>query len=76
MVAQALKSVDWGDETEYLPAMPTLLAMPSIFRVPTGIGLGFLTDAGIGTLAGSASELRDPVRVLPAHGALLWAVSR
>jgi len=74
LMAQALKSVDWGDETEYLPAMLTVLAMPFTFSIATGIGLGFLAYAGIKTLAGRASEVHGAVWVLSALCAVKFAV--
>ena len=74
LMAQALKGVDWGDETEYLPAMLTVLAMPFTFSIATGIGLGFLAYAGIKTLAGRAGEVHGAVWVLSALCALKFAV--
>ena len=75
LMAQALKSMDWGDETEYLPAMLTVLAMPFTFSIATGIGLGFLAYAGIKTLAGRAGEVHGAVWVLSALCAVKFAVS-
>ena len=74
-MAQALKSMDWGDETEYLPAMLTVLAMPFTFSIATGIGLGFLAYVGIKTLAGRAAEVHGAVWVLAALCAVKFAVS-
>jgi AGZA family xanthine/uracil permease-like MFS transporter len=75
LMAQALKSMDWGDETEYLPAMLTVLAMPFTFSIATGIGLGFLAYVGIKTLAGRAAEVHGAVWVLSALCAVKFAVS-
>lgn len=75
LMAQALKSMDWGDETEYLPAMLTVLAMPFTFSIATGIGLGFLAYVGIKTLAGRAAEVHGAVWVLAALCAVKFAVS-
>jgi AGZA family xanthine/uracil permease-like MFS transporter len=75
LMAQALKYMDWGDETEYLPAMLTVLAMPFTFSIATGIGLGFLAYAGIKTLAGRAGEVHGAVWVLSALCAMKFAVS-
>jgi AGZA family xanthine/uracil permease-like MFS transporter len=75
LMAQALKSMDWGDETEYLPAMLTVLAMPFTFSIATGIGLGFLAYAGIKTLAGRAGEVHGAVWLLSALCAVKFAVS-
>jgi AGZA family xanthine/uracil permease-like MFS transporter len=75
LMAQALKSMDWGDETEYLPAMLTVFAMPFTFSIATGIGLGFLAYAGIKTLAGRAGEVHGAVWLLSALCAVKFAVS-
>jgi AGZA family xanthine/uracil permease-like MFS transporter len=75
LMAQALKDLDWGDETEYLPAMLTVLAMPFTFSIATGIGLGFLSYAGIKTLAGRAREVHGAVWVLAGLCAIKFAVS-
>ena len=64
LMAQALKGVDWADETEYLPAMLTVLAMPFTFSIATGIGVGFLAYAGIKLLAGRAGEVHGAVWLL------------
>ncbi|MDB5380043.1 MAG: guanine permease, partial [Rubritepida sp.] len=73
LMAQALKDLDWGDETEYLPAMLTVLAMPFTFSIATGIGLGFLSYAGIKTLAGRAREVHGAVWVLAGLCAIKFA---
>lgn len=75
LMAQALKSMDWGDETEYLPAMLTVFAMPFTFSIATGIGLGFLAYVGIKTLAGRAREVHGAVWLLSAMCAVKFAVS-
>lgn len=74
LMAQALKSVHWDDETEYLPAMITVFAMPFTFSITTGIGLGFLAYAGIKALAGRAREVHGAVWVLAALCAIKFAV--
>ena len=66
LMAQALRDVDWADETEYLPAMLTVLAMPFTFSIATGIGLGFLAYTGIKLLAGRAAEVHGAVWLLSA----------
>ncbi len=74
LMAQALKGVDWEDETEYLPAMLVVLAMPFTFSIATGIGLGFLAYAGIKLLAGRAAEVHGAVWVLSALCAVKFAL--
>ncbi|WP_421989303.1 NCS2 family permease [Roseococcus sp.] len=75
LMAKALKDLDWGDETEYLPAMLTVLAMPFTFSIATGIGLGFLSYAGIKTFTGRAREVHGAVWVLAGLCALKFAVA-
>lgn len=65
-MAQSLQAIDWQDETEYLPAMLTVLSMPFTFSIATGIGLGFLAYAGIKLLAGRAGEVHGAVWLLSA----------
>ncbi len=74
LMAQALKGLHWDDETEYLPAMITVFAMPFTFSITTGIGLGFLTYAGVKTLAGRAREVHGAVWVLAGLCAVKFAV--
>lgn len=66
LMAQALRALPWGDETEYLPAILTVLAMPFTFSIATGIGLGFIAYAAIKALAGRAAEVHGAVWVLAA----------
>lgn len=74
LMAQALKGVHWDDETEYLPAMITVFAMPFTFSITTGIGLGFLAYVGIKALAGRISEVHGAVWVLAGLCAVKFAV--
>nr|WP_314075964.1 NCS2 family permease [uncultured Roseococcus sp.] len=74
LMAQALKGLNWQDETEYLPAVLTMLAMPFTFSIATGIGLGFLAYAGIKTLAGRAREVHGAVWLLAGLCAIKFAV--
>ncbi len=66
LMAQALRGLDWADETEYLPAILTMLAMPFTFSIATGIGLGFVAYAAIKALAGRAREVHGAVWLLAA----------
>ncbi|MFL1460766.1 NCS2 family permease [Roseococcus sp. DSY-14] len=66
LMAQALRGLDWEDETEYLPAILTMLAMPFTFSIATGIGLGFVAYAAIKALAGRAGEVHGAVWLLAA----------
>lgn len=74
LMAQAMKQLDWADETEYLPAILTMLAMPFTFSIATGIGLGFLAYVGIKTVAGRAGEVHGAVWLLAALCVVKFAV--
>ena len=61
LMAKSLQELAWDDATEYLPAIVTALAMPFTFSIATGIGLGFITYAGVKTLAGRPGEVHGAV---------------
>jgi AGZA family xanthine/uracil permease-like MFS transporter len=75
LMAKSLAEVAWGDETEYLPAIVTALAMPFSFSIATGIGLGFITYALVKTVAGRAAEVHGAVWLLAALSVLKFALS-
>jgi AGZA family xanthine/uracil permease-like MFS transporter len=75
LMAQALRSLDWDDVTDYLPAIVTALAMPFTFSIATGIGLGFIAYAGLKTVAGRAREVHGAVWLLAVLSAIKFAVS-
>ncbi|PZW45949.1 hypothetical protein C8P66_110148 [Humitalea rosea] len=72
-MAQSLRSLAWEDETEYLPAVLSALAMPFTFSI--AIGLGFIVHAAIKTLAGRAGEVHGAVWVLAVLSAVQFALS-
>ncbi|WP_431284899.1 NCS2 family permease [Humitalea sp. 24SJ18S-53] len=74
LMAQALKSLNWGDETDYVPAILGALAMPFTFSIATGIGIAFLAHAAIKTLAGRAAEVQGAVWLLAGLSALKFAL--
>jgi AGZA family xanthine/uracil permease-like MFS transporter len=43
LMARGLAEIDWGDATEYAPAVLTALAMPLTSSIADGMGLGFIT---------------------------------
>jgi len=61
LMAQALRSIDWEEATDYVPAVITALSMPFTFSIATGIGLGFITHAALKTIAGRAAEVHGAV---------------
>jgi AGZA family xanthine/uracil permease-like MFS transporter len=70
LMARGLSEVDWEDATEYAPAVVTALSMPLTFSIAHGLGLGFITYAGIKILSGRPQEAGLAVYVI----ALLFAV--
>ena len=66
LMAQALRSVEWDEMTEYVPAVITALAMPFTFSIATGIGIGFITYAVLKLLAGRAAEVSGAVWLIAA----------
>ncbi|MBL6456205.1 NCS2 family permease [Belnapia sp. T6] len=66
LMAQSLRSLDWDEMTEYVPAIITALAMPFTFSIATGIGIGFITHAALKVLAGRAAEVSGAVWLIAA----------
>ncbi|WP_428818775.1 NCS2 family permease [Microbulbifer sp. MCCC 1A16149] len=52
LMARSLADVDWSDHSESAPAVITALAMPLGYSIADGIGLGFISYAGIKLLNG------------------------
>jgi AGZA family xanthine/uracil permease-like MFS transporter len=75
LMAKGLADLAWGDETEYLPAIVTALAMPFSFSIATGIGLGFITYALVKTVAGRAGEVHGAVWLLAALSVVKFALA-
>lgn len=74
LMAKSLQELDWEDTTEYLPAIVTALAMPFTFSIATGIGLGFITYAGVKLVAGRPGEVHGAVWLIAALSALKFAL--
>jgi AGZA family xanthine/uracil permease-like MFS transporter len=75
LMAKGLADLAWGDETEYLPAIVTALAMPFSFSIATGIGLGFVTYALVKTVAGRAGEVHGAVWLLAALSVVKFSLA-
>ncbi len=75
LMAKSLQELDWEDATDYLPAIITALAMPFTFSIATGIGLGFITYAGVKTLAGRPAEVHGAVWLIAALSAVKFALA-
>jgi AGZA family xanthine/uracil permease-like MFS transporter len=70
LMARGLAEVEWEDMTEAVPAVVTAIAIPLTFSIASGIGLGFLTYAGIKILAGRPREAGGAVLVIAGAFAL------
>jgi AGZA family xanthine/uracil permease-like MFS transporter len=62
----AVKEIEFGDVTEYVPAVVTIAAMPLTFSIAHGIAFGFITYTGIKLLAGRFGDIKPAVAVLAA----------
>ncbi|MBR0645817.1 NCS2 family permease [Plastoroseomonas hellenica] len=74
LMAQGLRDLRWDDATDFMPAIVTALAMPFTFSIATGIGLGFITFAGVKTIAGRAGEVHGAVWLIAALSAIKFAL--
>jgi len=74
LMAKALAELNWEDATDYMPAIVTAIAMPFTFSIATGIGLGFITYAGVKTLAGRPGEVHGAVWLIAALSLLKFAL--
>jgi len=74
LMASALGEIGWEDPTDYMPAVLTALAMPFTFSIATGIGVGFITYAGVKTVAGRAREVHGAVWLIAALSVVKFAL--
>lgn len=52
-----MQELEWGDATELVPALLTILMIPLTFSIANGIAIGFITYVSLKTLAGRAAEV-------------------
>lgn len=64
LMMSAAKDINFADETEYVPAAITIVAMPLTFSIAHGIAFGFIAFAGIKLLAGRFAEVSVAVWLL------------
>ncbi|MEO3472202.1 NCS2 family permease [Roseomonas sp. CAU 1739] len=74
LMAKSLQELDWEDATDYMPAIVTAITMPFTFSIATGIGLGFITHAGVKTLAGKPGEVHGAVWLIAGLSAVKFAL--
>jgi AGZA family xanthine/uracil permease-like MFS transporter len=66
MMISAVKTIDWDDLTEGIPAFLTILAMPLTFSIANGLALGFIFYPLLKVLTGRWREASPLVYVLAA----------
>jgi AGZA family xanthine/uracil permease-like MFS transporter len=74
MMMTSVKSIDWEDYTESMPAFLTLLIMPLTFSITEGISFGFISYALLKLLSGRGKEVNSFVYVFAALFVLRYAV--
>ncbi|MEP7340814.1 MAG: NCS2 family permease [Acidobacteriota bacterium] len=66
LMISAVKTIDWNDLTEGIPAFLTILAMPLTFSIANGLALGFIFYPLLKVLTGRWREASPLVYVLAA----------
>jgi len=66
LMISAVKTIDWEDLTEGIPAFLTILAMPLTFSIANGLALGFIFYPLLKVLTGRGREASPLVYVLAA----------
>ncbi len=75
MMMTSVKSIDWEDYTESVPAFLTLIVMPLTFSITEGIAFGFISYAALKLLTGRGREVNAFVYVFAALFVLRYAVT-
>ena len=57
LMLSGMRSLDWDDGTELIPALLTIIMIPLSFSIAEGIAVGFITYVGVKTLTGRAAEV-------------------
>ena len=57
LMLSGMRSLDWDDGTELIPALLTIIMIPLSFSIAEGIAVGFITYVGVKTLSGRAAEV-------------------
>ena len=74
LMTRGLAEIDWEDVTESAPAVVTAIAMPLTFSIADGLGLGFVTYAGIKILSGRFDQCSPAVLVIAVLFGLKFAL--
>jgi AGZA family xanthine/uracil permease-like MFS transporter len=74
LMARGFSELEWGDATEYAPAVVTALVMPLTFSIANGIAFGFVAYAAVKLLAGRWREANPSILVLAAIFIIKYAM--
>jgi AGZA family xanthine/uracil permease-like MFS transporter len=74
LMIQSLRDLNFGDVTEFFPAVVCVFLIPLTFSISHGIALGYLSFLGLSLLCGRASTLDLTQWILGLVFALLLAV--
>ena len=72
----SLKTIDWDDLTEFLPAIVTAIMIPFTFSIATGIGIGFICYVLIKALTGRVKETHPAMAIIGLAFLLKFAISQ
>lgn len=64
LMIRSFADLDWNDVTESAPAIVGAISMPLSYSIADGIGIGFISYAGIKVLAGRGSECPVAVYII------------
>lgn len=64
MMAMSLRSIEWEDLTEAIPAVVTAVLIPFSFSIANGIGIGFICYTLAKLLAGKFTEIHPAMWVI------------
>ena len=64
LMTRGLAAIDWREVTEYVPAVVTVLAMPLTYSIADGMGLGFISYAGVKLLSGRYADCSPAVSLI------------
>ena len=74
MMMSSVKSIQWEDYTESLPAFLTIIIMPLTFSITEGIAFGFISFALLKLLSGRGKEVNALIYIFAALLALRYVL--
>ena len=69
-----MRSIDWDEPTEAIPAFLTLTVMPFTYSITNGIGAGFVSYAVLKATQGKAREVSPLLWVIAALFVVYFAI--